>query len=333
MHSTTRARVPLRISSDEWGAGPYGEVTCGIPRPDVSKYYRDQPGAPPEMNVGWEHHAPDHPEECIVFLQAEVSAGVWETILRITEPPGSTPRPSGDIERTLELSHAARSRPTVVVVDDFYANPDGVRALALTSDMRRHPEAHKGLRSDRIFHTEELRARFEGLLGPGARITEWKKYGTNGCFQHCPAGETIVYHRDHQQFAAAVYLTPDAPAASGTTLWRPVDTRALKRPEGEGARAAEARSFAGGYLDPFRFERIDSIGNVYNRLVLWDAHVVHSASAYFGQTASDSRLFQLFFFDATFPTATATLTGVTATASSTHPLPPPSASTAATGTA
>jgi hypothetical protein len=58
------------------------------------------------------------------------------------------------------------------------------------------------------------------------------------------------------------------------------------------------RIFAGGFFDRTRFEEVDRIGNVYNRLVLWNAKMIHAASGYFGQTIANSRLFQLFFFDA-----------------------------------
>ena len=43
----------------------------------------------------------------------------------------------------------------------------------------------------------------------------------------------------------------------------------------------------------------DRVGGVYNRLVLWDAKMIHTASSYEGLSGSDathSRLVQLFFF-------------------------------------
>ncbi|MEZ5448552.1 MAG: hypothetical protein R3E89_05940 [Thiolinea sp.] len=43
---------------------------------------------------------------------------------------------------------------------------------------------------------------------------------------------------------------------------------------------------------------MDVIGNVYNRMVIWDARKVHAASAYFGDRIDNSRLFHMFFFDA-----------------------------------
>ena len=39
------------------------------------------------------------------------------------------------------------------------------------------------------------------------------------------------------------------------------------------------------HLDPTPWEKVDVVGNVYNRLVIWDAHAIHQASQYFGYAA------------------------------------------------
>ena len=54
---------------------------------------------------------------------------------------------------------------------------------------------------------------------------------------------------------------------------------------------------SGGYYDSTKFDLVDSIGNVFNRLFIFDAQSIHDASQYFGQTMTDSRLFQIFYFD------------------------------------
>jgi hypothetical protein len=57
-------------------------------------------------------------------------------------------------------------------------------------------------------------------------------------------------------------------------------------------------TFGGGAeFDRSRWEEVDRIGNIYNRLVLFDAHYAHGASGYFGSTLEDGRLFQNFFFN------------------------------------
>jgi hypothetical protein len=48
------------------------------------------------------------------------------------------------------------------------------------------------------------------------------------------------------------------------------------------------------------WELVDRVGAIYNRLVIWDAKIIHSASSYEGLVSDDpkkSRLVQLFFFN------------------------------------
>jgi hypothetical protein len=53
----------------------------------------------------------------------------------------------------------------------------------------------------------------------------------------------------------------------------------------------------GAELDRSRWEEVDRVANLYNRLVLFDAHLAHGASAYFGDRLESARLFQNFFFN------------------------------------
>jgi hypothetical protein len=55
--------------------------------------------------------------------------------------------------------------------------------------------------------------------------------------------------------------------------------------------------FRKGHLDETDFEMVDKIGNMYNRLILFDAQCLHAGINYFGNNIYDGRLFQLFFFD------------------------------------
>ena len=56
-------------------------------------------------------------------------------------------------------------------------------------------------------------------------------------------------------------------------------------------------TFSTGFYDSTQFDVVDVVGNVYNRLVIWDALTLHAATKYFGTDLHNSRLFHLFFFD------------------------------------
>ncbi len=202
------------------------------------------------------------------------------------------------------------AKPTAVVVDNFFQDPDGVRAFALGQEFQENKAYHKGQRTRERFLWPGVKEKFEALLG--ARINLWDAEGFNGVFQWCKAGDQVVFHSDQQQWAAVVYLTPDAPPQAGTTLYR---SRATKgRTVGESValsgrwpayssvrlvshpKAAEEAMYKGKLLDPTAWEVVDVFGNVYNRMVLWNAKMVHAASCYFGETKENARLFQMFFF-------------------------------------
>lgn len=179
--------------------------------------------------------------------------------------------------------------PRVIVVDGFYADPQAARTLALSQTFVESPDYHKGRRTHERFASDEVRAEFERLLGK--RITKWD-YGTNGVFQICKAGDALVYHGDDQQYAAAVYLTPNAPLESGTSFFRDFATGARSLTD------VPPPTFENGFYDATQFDLVDRIGNVFNRCVIWDAKLIHAASGYFGDTDETARLFQIFFFDA-----------------------------------
>jgi hypothetical protein len=179
--------------------------------------------------------------------------------------------------------------PSFIVVDDFYKYPDKVRDFALRQNFLAHPEYHKGRRTEIVYRFPNLKSRFENILG--CKITNWREHGVNCCFQSCVAGEQIVYHYDTQQYAGIIYLTPDAPPDCGTTFYRSKITKNSKMDNDFD------KVFKTGLYDGTQFDVVDVVGNKYNRLVLFDAQMIHAASAYFGNNINNGRLFQMFFFD------------------------------------
>jgi hypothetical protein len=240
-------------------------------RPDVVAFYRDR--LPVEIKpLGW------YFERAVgegYQLQVEVD-GKWETVFE---------------EKPLQLNSSVTSAlPSFIVVDNFYTDPDSVRAFALQQPLIAHPNNHKGIRSDNVYRFPGLKERFEQLIG--VKVDTWERYGTNGCFQINIAGDQAVYHADTQMYAGVLFLTPNAPAAAGTKLFRSLPS-GVRKPDA----ITHDEVFRGGFYDSTKFEEIDVAGNVYNRLILFDARLIHAADTYFGTTRENGRLIQLFFFD------------------------------------
>ena len=184
----------------------------------------------------------------------------------------------------------AKNPPSFVVVDNFYKNPDKMREFALKQNFVENPKYHKGKRAiDSSFRFPELKIQFESILGK--QITNWDMYEVNGCFQYCIAEDKAVYHCDLQTYAGIIYLTPDAPPQAGTSFYRSKHTKKMKLEEDDDI------VFSTGNYDSTQFELVDTVGNLYNRLILFDAKMFHAAPVYFGNQLKNGRLFQLFFFD------------------------------------
>jgi hypothetical protein len=174
-------------------------------------------------------------------------------------------------------------------VDNFYKDPLLVRNFALNQEFQADLRYFKGKRSA-CFRFDGLKERFEKILN--RKIINWEKYGTNGCFQYCVAEDLHVYHYDFQQYAGVLFLTPDAPIQSGTQFFRSKHTKKMRVEKEE-----HSLVFAKGFYDSTEFESVDTVGNIFNRIVLFDARMIHAAPIYFGSNKQNGRLFQLFFFD------------------------------------
>ena len=187
------------------------------------------------------------------------------------------------------------------VVDNFYEDPYAVREFAL-QQIYYPGEGAVGHRTRKQFLFDGLRESFEYIID--AKIPDrdngygWFDEGINGRFQYCPAGTPSVFHCDSQKWAAVIYLTPDAPPQSGTSFYRHKETKIFHNSQidwaaGQGTKVFNQHTF----VDSTPYEMVDTVGNVFNRLVLFDGGLIHSGVNYFGWDISSSRLFHIFFFN------------------------------------
>lgn len=196
----------------------------------------------------------------------------------------------------------AKGNPRYWVVDNFYTDPDSVREYGLMQNF--YPdEGSVGLRTKKQFLFDGLKERFEEIMGRKianhtANGFGWYDESVNGRFQSCQAGTKMVFHADTQDWAAIIFLSPDAYPHSGTGFYRHRET---------GIRHAREINFETGFgtsiydlryhVDPSPYEKIETVANIYNRLIIFDGRLLHSGENYFGYDIGSSRFFQIFFFD------------------------------------
>lgn len=175
---------------------------------------------------------------------------------------------------------------TLIIVDNFYVNPDAVRAFALQQEFSVKGN-FPGART-RPFFTNDVKEAIEHNMQFAGKITNaYESSGYTGSFQLATAQDRTWIHSDpYNMWAGVCYLTPDAPYTAGTGLFRHKATGQCRK---------ETQDWEG--YDYTKYDMIDRIGNKYNRLIIYRGDLFHASLDYFGDNLENGRLFQTFFFD------------------------------------
>jgi hypothetical protein len=186
--------------------------------------------------------------------------------------------------------------PVAIIVENFYKDADEVRKFALSQEFGSTGN-YPGQRT-KSFATEEMKNFFQKCVYPhGGEIINFDMDGNNpknvnGSFQYTTAYDRSWMHTDgYNNWAALIYLTPDAPISGGTGLF--------KYESGERWEADNLENripFNTISQDLTKWEQIDNFGNIYNRVLIFNANHYHMSLDYFGSDKETGRLFQVFFF-------------------------------------
>ena len=173
----------------------------------------------------------------------------------------------------------------IIIVNDFYKHPEKVREFAIQCNFETVGN-FPGLRT-KSFATSKIKEKFEKIIGkkiidfPQGRI-----YDYNGCFQYTLSNNKSWIHVDnYNNWAGVLYLTPDAPLNSGTKFYEFNDKSITDLNE----KNKYSQDFS-------KWTLVDRVGNVFNRLLLFNSKRFHISDEYFGNNIYNSRLFQVFFF-------------------------------------
>lgn len=173
-----------------------------------------------------------------------------------------------------EIAHTV---PSFLIVDNFYEDPDFIRNTALSMNID-IPGHFSGLRSNSFLH-EFISDKIENILQHKIefQIESTEEITYNGCFfiNNNTSDKWIhddIYFDDNNYitWSCIVYLTPNAPYNSGTTFYKK-DTNN-------------------------NFIKTDKIGNLFNRALIFQSHLLHEPSSFFGTDKNNSRLTQVFWF-------------------------------------
>ncbi|AXV84033.1 DUF6445 family protein [Ralstonia solanacearum] len=182
---------------------------------------------------------------------------------------------------------------TIIVADDFYRDPEDVRAFALSQDFTVKGN-YPGTRTQPFLH-DGISAAIQALVN--APLTYWPVDTYNGAFQFSIEHDRTWVHADHTTtWSGVLYLTPNAPSNAGTAFFRHrgtgldiyPDDASLRRRCDDDASIWE------------RWSITDQIANRFNRLILFRGKRFHCSQGHFGDCKENGRLFQTFFFNTAY---------------------------------
>jgi hypothetical protein len=222
-----------------------------------------------------------------------------------------------------------KSRQSIVVVEGIYADPLAVRAYALRQPYYTPYEDEEDVRRGNcraswwaarfrnysqcpFKSSQRLLAALEQAVGEPIDLEHWrapfpvdgnsKPAGSSGgalrsCLWNCSfhvkpdnrqqLGAGVHNHVTDswnsvgpEGWAGIVYLSPAAPLEGGLHLWRNAD------PERQYDWMTPAKNW----------QRVDSFGNVFNRLTLVRGDIPHSGATGWGDRLENGRMYQTFFF-------------------------------------
>jgi ribosome recycling factor len=188
-----------------------------------------------------------------------------DTIIKSSYPCGLNPKHGCDF----------------IVIDNFYENPLNVREFALSQKFDTTGN-FPGERTQSL----SLNDIFKKIQGYIYQYSSNNTYidGYYSAFQYTTSKHQSWVHIDNNnEWAGILYLTPDAPVTSGTTFYEFYDKYA-------------SQDLMNKYSkDMTKWKEIDIVGNIFNRLILFNSKRYHMSRDYFGTDVNNGRLFQVFF--------------------------------------
>ena len=198
------------------------------------------------------------------------------------------------------------------LLDDALANADAIRArcLAKTDWVEGYPykpESWPGLRTIPGLEPDELESIETWVKqATGAKklwvetVGDGKRLNHN-CIQVVGIDESEprphTDSRDLCRYAAVLYLNPDVPEHCGTAFYRQrlpggqLGGNTVMPPHNNMIDALGTR-----FVAPDAFAEDVRVPHRYNRLLLYRANLIHSATAYWGQTLEEKRMAAVFFW-------------------------------------
>jgi len=202
-------------------------------------------------------------------------------------------------KNVIEINKPSIISCNLMILDNFYENPDEVRNFALQQEFIITGN-FPGKRTLRAFGINKMYEKIQSYFKQfDYKIIDFfdKDIENRGncaftistsndkakTWIHIDSG---INDENTYNMAGVLFLTPNPPSNSGTVFYEFDNNSEYKKD----------LSYDKYTYDITKWKKIDTIGNVYNRLILFNAERYHSINNLFGTDKYNGRLTQNFFF-------------------------------------
>jgi hypothetical protein len=197
------------------------------------------------------------------------------------------------------------SLPSIIILDDFLADPYAVRraALALNYNPANKRGNYPGLTSDTALDVSLLNDKISAILGMQVAGDSNTLHGHCRITKKTDKGVTGV-HIDPCDYSGILYLSEPQHCKGGTSFFRhkptgleriPTAPMALTKSGFTDINQAVEQTVNADTNKPARWEKVMTAPMRFNRLILFSPWLFHDAGPAFGKTDDDARLVLLMF--------------------------------------
>lgn len=193
--------------------------------------------------------------------------------------------------------------PNLFIIDNFYNDPDSIRKIALSCEyMESKHDSHNfrfgnapwpGQVSKNNYSPKNIDYTISKFFNKQLRQLP---NINSGRFRLSSAEDkqSNVVHLDTCTYAGVLYLNPNMHDTPGTIFYTHKDTQTTY-----GTQQLFNELFDKKHINDLSYWDINLISYiVYNRMIIYPANIFHGIGPLFGNSLKDSRLVQLFFWEA-----------------------------------
>ena len=203
-----------------------------------------------------------------MYIPIIKKTGEFNTTFKLTQKPGVYGRLTGmSLVSVIKYVPKYYNKCNLIIIDDLYNNVDDVRTCILSSST----------------NMRELSSDLKNVIR--SYIHDNITYFSKEMFEYynCDKQTVINTYKDYD-WCGIIFLTPEASVNSGITFYENTKTRDRYCIETENT----------NMKDMTKWTVIDRVGNLYNRMVLFNCKRYHAHVENFGDTKNSSKLFSMF---------------------------------------